>query len=347
LSTAPDRKEEIKPQSDLKACPFCNDGKYLVIMSGIHGNFFHVTCNQCGARSGYNASKEEAIRTWNYRDCRPSSNEVETDVDEQVLLTRLMRKYGLLEKVDMEIKPCCHKGEYEVELLEAIENLKGKLEEYDKDIGDQSKYIRFLQGEIDKEADKVRELRSSLDSALGLLELANGELVVDDGCCACHISPPCHFCIENNTTIEFKEDYKRFLSKLQAAQTNPSLTTADTGDFQTKSPSSASVSGKAEEVREPSAEDPSLLSAEYVPSEFLPQGCPPFDVIKANLVNAQGKSFELFLTPDEAILLSNHLIGASLEALYDDKNFHERFIGAREKYMSAMKSGSAQRSEKI
>lgn len=81
------------------------------------------------------------------------------------------------------------------------------------------------------------------------------------------------------------------------------------------------------------SEDPSVLTASY--ERKLPIGCPYFDVIKANLVNAKGEPFELYMTPDEAMLLANNLIGASLECLFEDKSFHKKYINSRKVYMEA------------
>ena len=69
------------------------------------------------------------------------------------------------------------------------------------------------------------------------------------------------------------------------------------------------------------------IEAKYL--KRVPKGCPPFDVVRLRMFNMFGKKVEIFFTPDEAMYVANHLLGASMEALCDDPHFQARFITPR------------------
>ena len=73
-----------------------------------------------------------------------------------------------------------------------------------------------------------------------------------------------------------------------------------------------------------------LIEAKYC--KTLPEGCPPFDVVRLRMANAFSDDFELYMTPDEAMLVANHLVGAAIEALYDNPAYDKQFITSREDY---------------
>jgi hypothetical protein len=72
------------------------------------------------------------------------------------------------------------------------------------------------------------------------------------------------------------------------------------------------------------------IYAKYV--KKLPKGCPPFDVIQLMMANNFSEKVEVWFTPDEALMVANKLIEASLGSLHDDKHFLNRFVAAKFRY---------------
>ena len=55
------------PVEELKPCPFCGDTDIEIIEPSECYDEFEVQCQECGARSEWENSKEKAVANWNRR----------------------------------------------------------------------------------------------------------------------------------------------------------------------------------------------------------------------------------------------------------------------------------------
>lgn len=96
------------------------------------------------------------------------------------------------------------------------------------------------------------------------------------------------------------------------------------------------ASGKHLQELTDNQEDPSEAIAVFDPN--VPEGCPPFDVIHLKLKNAMGTEVELRMTPDEALLVANNLIGACMDCMFADPEFSKKYVDSRPKWVAEQKA---------
>lgn len=215
---------------ELKPCPHCgNKVEYQAFdISGEH----HFEClnEKCGYLGMFPVdwTSKQVIAAWNRR---PVS----------------------LPAVEEAIKPCCQQLEHEVELLDSIAKLQDENERLEcklaATIGLMNQEVednKKLQAECERLRKENAELKKYMTDPIGIKDSMWRE-VKELREALLEIEGICIFA-KREAALEL---IQKQVDK--ALHTNQEMSSTESGDFQTKSPSSSASGGKAEEVREPSA----------------------------------------------------------------------------------------------